>query len=180
MRENPPVNDVINLLDDFQPEGEEEIEIPYGQPLFYRLVALREINYTDPAGDEVQEFVPSLPTKVLLTNVVDNVNPSPPVITPTYQEIENDSQQVSELQQLKLSWTKTTYNGKYYLYKMNSTGNWNKLFEIQTNNPAYLMHVFAESIPKLDEDGETIYHRFKVSVENSSGLLNLTENIITI
>jgi hypothetical protein len=36
------------------------------------------------------------------------------------------------------------------------------------------------SLAKQDDDLNTIYHRFRVQVENSSGLLNLTQSELTI
>jgi len=35
-------------------------------------------------------------------------------------------------------------------------------------------------LPKTDEDGDNIYYRFKVMVENSSGLFSLEEKILII
>jgi hypothetical protein len=65
---------------------------------------------------------------------------------------------------------------------MNSVGNWNKLTEISSNDETELNYTFSDPVPKTDEDGDTIYHRFKVTVENSSGLLNLPgdEKILTL
>ncbi len=170
LTENPSEGEIITFFDDFYGSA----EIPFGRPIYYRLVALREVKYVDPEEDILQTYVPSLPTKILLSNVVDSVNPLPPVITPHYLEVDD------ELRQVKLSWTKTTYNGKYYLFKMNSMGNWNKLYDIRSNDPNDLHFTLSEALAKKDEDDNAIYHRFKVSVENSSGLLNLTENVLII
>ncbi len=51
-----------------------------------------------------------------------------------------------------------------------------------TNDQADLSYRFPDPIQKFDEenDDKEIYHRFKVTVENASGLLNTEENILTI
>ncbi len=36
------------------------------------------------------------------------------------------------------------------------------------------------ALDKQDEDGDTIYHRFKVVAENRNGLLSLEEKILTL
>jgi hypothetical protein len=79
-----------------------------------------------------------------------------------------------------LTWTKTTYKGQYTLLKMSAAGTWTKLFEIATNDAAELTYNMPAALSKIDEDGNTIFHRFKVSVQSTSGLLNLVENRITI
>lgn len=165
--------EVIEIVDDFTSGG--GLEIPYGEELYYRVVSLREVQYTKEAGGPLfTEYVPSLPTKAFKTRVVDSVNPEPPEITAHI-----GTTTPAEYQNVQLTWTKTAYNGRYTLFKMNSVGNWTKVFEIQSNDPVELAYTLPDPLPRED-DGDAIYHRFKVSVENASGLLNLTEKIITI
>jgi hypothetical protein len=165
------VNGVISIQDDFSDLS----FTPYGDPLFYRIVALREVIYEDIDNNTVITYVPSKPSKTLLSNVVDVFNPEPPQLAQIGGTLNND-----EIQGLTLKWNKTAYNAIYYLFQMNSRGNWNKVTEIRSNDETDLHFTFTDPVPKTDEDGDTIYHRFKVTVENSSGLLNLTEEILTL
>lgn len=153
---------------------------PYGEPLYYRLVALREITNEQ---DQL-EMVPSKPSEMLLTNVIDVINPEAPQITPTIGgTITNTNGQVTALTNVSLSWPQTVYNGTYYLYKMNSKGNWEKLWSKKTNsaqvsfpeNGDFTTWPQTANLSKLDDEGNVIYHRFKVSVENASGLFNLED-----
>jgi hypothetical protein len=148
---------------------------PFGDLLYYKIVAVKEINYVNAAGVNVTELVPSEPSKTLLTNLVDTINPIPPVLSHSF--VSADQNQIVGL---TLSWTKTSYKGSYTLLKMTAAGSWSKLFEISTNNISELTYTLPEALQKLDDDGNQIYHRFKVSVQSTSGLLNLTENRITI
>ena len=151
---------------------------PFGQPIFYRLTANRKILNED--GGE--EMVPSIPSDVALASIVDNINPEAPELS--YDSDPPTSSPV-ELQNVVLSWSKSVHNGTYYLYKMNDRGNWNKIFEITTNDNSVEVDLANTSLgsnvlSKEDEDGNTIYHRFKVDVVNASGLLNLSEKALVI
>jgi len=163
-------NPVI-FVDDFANDP----EIPFGDPLYFRLVALREVKYKDFALQDVVDYVPSQPTKILLSNVVDLKNPEAPEITATVA-----SSTSNELNGVKLNWSKTTYFGVYRLFKMNNSGNWNKIFEVKSNDPKDLEYSFSDPLPKLDEDQNPIYHHFKISVESTSGLLNLKDKMFTL
>ncbi|MEM9546258.1 MAG: hypothetical protein AAGA77_09795 [Bacteroidota bacterium] len=162
---------ILTVFDDFQYNG----FLPFGEALFYKIVAFREINYIDFNGDDVEDFVPSKPSKTLLSNIVDTINPSAPQLIETIL-----SSTPTELSGFTLNWNKTAHNARYFLYKMNPVGNWNKVFEVKSNDVTDLEYSFADPLPKVDENNNTIYHRFMVKVENSSGLLNLEENILTI
>lgn len=163
------------VIDDFS-----DVSFPlYGDPLFYRIVALREIvNEND-----LTEYIPSKPSNVVLTNIVDNVNPEPPHLSYT-----SDPPTISTpitLNNVVLSWEPTCYNGTYYLYVMTSSGNWQKIYEVRSNDPVISVDLADTdlqdgSIVKQDEDENTIYKRFRVQAENSSGLLNLTNDELTI
>ena len=48
------------------------------------------------------------------------------------------------------------------------------------NNPNFTDFKETLSLLKVDADGRTIYHRFRVQVENSSGLFNLSELEFTV
>jgi hypothetical protein len=170
-----------DVIDDFS-----DVQFPpYGDPLFYRIVALREVaNEFSPQPPllPVLEYFPSKPSNIVLTNIVDNINPPAPQISYTSGV---QTGPPLTLTNVVLSWPKTAHNAKYYLYKMNSTGNWVKIYEAASNSATISVALQntdwnSPDLVKEDADGNTIYHRFRVQVENSSGLLNLTENELTV
>jgi len=163
----------IRLADDF-----ESGFVPYGDPLFYRIVALRRI--TNPEGQI--EWAPSLPSKLLLTTVVDTVNPEAPEISFTSDGLSGSP---ATLTGVVLSWPATVYNGTYYLEKMNNVGNWVTIYRMKTN-AAVVVSLAATDLntdtllKENADDGRPIYNRFRVQVENSSGLFNLEDKVLTI
>jgi hypothetical protein len=165
--------DNLQIVDDFTGEL-----VPYGDSLFYRIVALRGITY-DKNGVVTKEYAPSKPSKLVLTGVVDVVNPIAPDFTIAYTGTINEN--TSEITNVKLTWQAITYNATYYVYKMNSSGNWVKIHEFKSNDLNIEVKLSetslaSDTLAKKDEEDNTIYHRFKVDVLNSSGLLNLEEN----
>ena len=169
----------VQVLDDF----ESDLFPLYGDPLFYRIVANREIKNEE----NETELIPSKPSNVVLTNLVDNVNPPAPIIVS-----ENGLTTAQELQEVILKWKPTCYNGTYRLQKMNDSGNWQQVYEIKSNdtfiqyppidiptgNPDFINFPVTNVLERFDEDDNPIYHRFRVQVENSSGLLNLNDEPI--
>lgn len=150
---------------------------PFGQPIYYRIVALRRILNER----EQVEYIPSEPSEVVFTNILDVSNPTAPEIN-YHNIIEPINGDVAEL---KLMWQPTTYNGTYYVYKMNEKGNWKLLHKVKSNEPMQ----FPENgdfsncpdlaiVKKLDADLNVVFHRFKISVENASGLFNLEDKIL--
>lgn len=178
----------INVGDDVIDDFSDVTIPPYGEPLFYRIVALREVaNEFSPQPPllPVLEYFPSKPSNIVLTNIVDNINPPAPQISYTATTITGPP---LKLTNVVLSWPKVAHNATYHLYKMNSTGNWVKIYSVQSNalTNTITLSTIIPALPnngdldKQDADGNTIYHRFRVQVVNSSGLLNLTENELTI
>lgn len=152
--------------------------VPYGDPLFYRIIALRRI--TNPEGET--EWAPSQPSKLLLTTVIDTVNPEAPEISFTSTGFTGSPVQITGV---VLSWPVTTYNGTYYLEKMNSAGNWVTIYRVKTNSNVTVnlaaTDLGTNILPKENEDDSwPIYNRFRVRVENSSGLFSLTDKVLTI
>lgn len=151
---------------------------PYGDPLFYRIVALRQIK-----NEQAQtEFVPSKPSNVVLTNIVDNINPPAPQISYTSDPPTGSPMQLNTV---VLSWPKTAHNATYHLYMMNAAGNWVKIYTIKTNDlivtvPLLSTELASGTLFKQDADLTTIYTRFRVQVVNSSGLLNIEQKELTI
>ena len=154
------------VVDDFS-----DLDFPlFGETIYYRLVALREItNELDQT-----EYIPSLPSNIVEGRVVDNINPEAPELTFI---VNNFTSPPAQIANIELSWEPTTYNGKYYLYKMTSSGNWQKVYEVASNQT---MNYTVSSLDTVDEDGDTIYHRYKVDAENANGLLNLDEKPVVI
>jgi hypothetical protein len=161
----------ILLSDDF-----EDGSVPYGEPLFYRIVALRQVN--NPNGG--MDWAPSQPSKVLLTTVPDTVNPEAPVITFTSNGVSGSPATMSNV---ILSWSPTVHNGTYYLDKMNATGNWVRIYRVRTNDNVTIdlaaTELGSNVLTKETKDGDaSVYHRFRVVTENSSGLFSLTDKVL--
>lgn len=163
----------ILLSDDF-----ENGFVPYGDPLFYRIVALRKVK--NPGGGT--DWAPSQPSKLLLTAVIDTINPEAPEITFTSN---GPSGSPATLTGVTLSWPTTVYNGAYYLDKMTGAGNWVTIYRMKSNT-AITVNLAAtdlgtDILPKESADeGSPIYNRFRVRVENSSGLFSLTDKVLVI
>ncbi len=166
------IDDVI--IDDFS-----DLDYyPFGEVLYYRLVAVRSVKtkvIDKDNGIYETEDVLSYPSSLILANVIDVINPESPELS--YTATENPTE--NRLEDVVIEWNPTAYNGTYYLYQMNNSGNWAELGRIEREN-ASMQYALPDSLPKTDEDGETIYYRFKVTVENSSGLFSLNEKILTI
>jgi|GEM_PF-1270102 len=168
------------IIDDFS-----DLAIPpYGETLFYKIVAVRRIQNEL----SLPEDILSLPSNPALTNIVDIFNPAPPRL---YSE--NGTSTPAVLQDVILRWKPTAYNGTYRLQKLNASGNWVQIYEekvkdadmqyppLDTSNlPDFTNYPETALLPRLDANGNPIYHRFRVQVENSSGLFNLTEFELTL
>jgi hypothetical protein len=168
---SPEADGSLIVADDF---GGEPF-IPFGEPLFYRLAWVREVRYEDATGAPHTAWAVSEPTATLLASLVDAVNPAPPV--PTVAILSTDA--ATGDRWIELSWPKTTHNGTYYVCQLAPSGNWFRLAALKTNS-AQPSFALPTPLPIADEDGDPIYYRFKVDVENSSGLLNLSDAPITV
>ena len=161
---------ILNIEDDFQ----DEQFIPYGETLYYRLVGVKIVEYLDIDDNTVVEEVYSLPSKVIRSNVIDNLNPEPPILEINYEDLNPDY-----FTNVSFNWEKTTHNATYYLLKMNSFGAWEVVYEAQTNEERISFNL-SQPLPKMDEDNQLIYYRFKIVVKNSSGISNLQEVVKTL
>src|SRR5207244_1377926 len=128
------------------------------------------------------DWAPSKPSKLLLTMVPDTTNPEAPEITFTSNELSGDP---ATLSGVVLSWPANAYNCTYRLQKMNSVGNWVTIFTMKTNDDIIVnlaaTDLGTDTLLKANaESDSTIYHRFKVEVENCSGLFNLEDKILII
>lgn len=156
----------------------EDGSVPYGDLLFYRIVALRKVS--NPNGGI--DWAPSQPSKLLLTTVPDTINPEAPEITFTSNELSGIP---ATLSGVTLSWGPTVYNGTYHLDKMNAVGSWVRIYRIKTNDIITIdlaaTDLETNILPKETEDGDvSVYHRFRVVTENSSGLFSLIDRVLTL
>lgn len=163
----------ILLSDDF-----ESGPVLYGDALYYRIVALRKVE--NPNGGT--DWAPSQPSKLLLTAVIDTINPEAPAITFTSNGLSGSP---ATLTGVTLSWPTTVYNGTYYLDKMTGAGNWVTIYRIKTNSATTVnlaaTDLGTDILPKEDPDeGRPVYNRFRVRVENSSGLFSLTDKVLVV
>lgn len=134
---------------------------PYGEPIFYRLAAIRRIKNEH---DEDIEIC-SVQSAMLLANIEDSTIPALP-------QIEYDSQTK------KLEWQPTCYKGTYRLYKMTSFGNW-ELIETYERSSTPMQYDVSQ-LPANDEYGNAVYHHFKVEVANTSGIESTNGQMLTI
>lgn len=148
--------------------------VPYGENLFYRLVWIRDVTYEDSNGAPQSAAAISEPTQTLLANLIDIVNPAAPVPTLHLVSITSAGEKF-----LRMNWSKTVHNGTYYVSRLAPSGNWIRLASIKKND-ALVTYDLLNPLPVDDEDGNMIYYRFKIDVENSSGLLNLVDVPVTV
>ncbi|MET1112331.1 MAG: hypothetical protein ABWX67_12460, partial [Allosphingosinicella sp.] len=148
--------------------------VPFGDPLYYRLAWVREVDYEDASAVPQMAEALSDPSETLLVNLVDVVNPEAP--RPAVALLATDASTGDKL--IELRWPKTTHNGIYYVAQLGPSGSWFRLATLKTNalQPSFAL---PTPLPISDADGETIHYRFKIDVENSSGLLNLLDAPVT-
>jgi hypothetical protein len=155
--------------------------VPYGDPLFYRIVASRIIEYSDRNGSIVIDYAPSEASKQVITNITENYSPESPVLGYASEPVLPNG----ELRQVVLFCNTTIYKGTYHLYKMNAQGNWVKIKATQSNSevvyfPLEDTTLNSNVLLTKNSDGETIYHHFKVIAENTAGMFSSRENIRTV
>lgn len=163
------------LFDDFS-----DLDFPpFGDPIFYRVVALREITNERNA----LELIPSLPSALARASIIDVNNP---VAAPLVFSSDPPSMSYPvQLANVILSWAKATHNATYYLYKQNGSGNWNRIYKQKTDASPVIVPLSSTDLGtgvllKQDAAGTPIYHRFKLEVENTSGMFSLNEDVLSI
>ncbi|MCV2487666.1 hypothetical protein OD917_22210 [Flavobacterium sp. SH_e] len=174
---------VWTIYDDF----EDLEEVPFGDGLFYRITVSKQIEYAKPESTTDNsiiniDYTPSQPSKITATIIVDNISPESPILETSGTVTGTNGETLTSV---IFNWEKTVYNGKYHLYKMNSQANWEKIHEISTNLqdvalPLQLTKLKTAQLTIKNEDGDRIYHHFKVISENSSGMLSSDEKILTL
>lgn len=116
-------------------EFEDLVEKPYSDPLFYRVVVSRKVEYSETdyfasgtISQTVVEQAPSLPSKVTVSTLVENYNPPSPELKYYSLPVAN-----STVTGGKFLWEKVCYKGVYHLYKMSNEGNWKEIARILNN-----------------------------------------------
>ena len=163
-------NESITIKDDFLNDA----ELPFGALLYYKLVGIKQINYVDVSNSPKSISVFSEPTKTLLANIIDAQNPETPHLA-----VDSKTEVDSVIEQIKFSWDKTCFNGKYQLFILRNDV-WQKIFKVESNDPIALNFTYPCNLNVENTLGEKIYYKFKVDVENTSGLINKESEILAI
>ncbi|CAM1343791.1 Ig-like domain-containing protein [Tenacibaculum amylolyticum] len=177
-------NNIWKLKDEFTDLG----YVPYGDPLYYRVTALREVEYADGSNTvkdghpQITEYVPSESSKLLISSIVENANPEAPTLEYNFDA---DSTDATLLNHVILKWDKKVHNGKYHVYKMNAQGNWVNIHSLSSNVEDVQLLLDDTSLGNgtlkvTTETGDVKYHHFKVVSENSTGMMSTEEKILTI
>jgi len=176
------LNNIWKIKDEFEDIG----YVPYSDPLYYRVTALREVQYVEGSNiadedhPEITEYVPSQQSKLLISSIVENFNPESPTLQYSF-----DENSPSLIDIVILKWDKKVHNGQYHVYKMTNQGNWEKIHSFQANFEDVQLLLADTTLQNgslliQNEDGDSIYHHFKVIAENSIGMLSTEDKIMTI
>ena len=165
------------IIDDFSDLG----YTPYGDPLFYKVIVQREVKYKDKDDVLVTEYAPSSASKMTITNIVENRSPNTPVLS----YYSSPLTAAHELSSVTFEWNKTVHNGAYTLHKMNASGNWEQIHELQSNDNTIQLALADTSVGSgtllvEDANGNPIYHHFKIVAKNFAGMVSKEEKILTI
>jgi hypothetical protein len=161
--------------------------VPFGDGLFYRITTSRKIEYADPGSTKENpiiniDYAPSKPSKITATVIADTISPESPELKASGSTTGANGE---ILKPVIFNWNKTVHNGKYHLYKMTRAGNWEKIYEAVSNLnditlPLESIESYTDELIIKNEDGQRIYHHFKVISENSSGMYSSEEKILTL
>jgi hypothetical protein len=159
-----------NILDDFNDLTKNNL--PINEDCFYRVISQKTI--VNEFGES--ELIDSTQSELFKVKLFDNENPKSPVITPS---IEGSNQDKNTLIGVKFEFDCDIYKGKYYLFGINNSGNWQLINSISNpNNLGTLSFNLGNVIIKENDDW--IYRQYKVVAENCSGLLSVEENILNL
>lgn len=170
----------LSIIDEF----EDLLQIPYGDAIYYRATVSREVSYT--IGEEAQEkmiteLAPSNASRLVISTITESTHPITPEIVYDIDESAGDASG----ENISLTWERTVYNPTYFVYKMNTQGNWVKIHEFESNEdvvyvPLTNTSLTPEELSVIDGESDSVFHHFRVDVENSAGLFNITKNLLTI
>lgn len=181
---------VVDLVDDNQidepvyivkDDFSDLMEVPYGDPLFYRVTVSREVEYAEAYGTTtITEYAPSQASKIVASFIVEVLAPQ----SPHLKFLSTAPNSNDEIHSVSLKWTKTAYKAKYHIYKMNNQGNWYKIYQLQRNENEIQVSLndtdLQDDTLVLSDNGQRKYHHFKVIAENTAGIQSTEENILTI
>ncbi|WP_299765226.1 Ig-like domain-containing protein [uncultured Dokdonia sp.] len=170
----------LTIIDEF----EDLLQIPYGDAIYYRATVSREVSYTIGEGEQekvMTELAPSNASRLIISTITESTNPITPDIFYTIDTSAGDASG----ENISIEWKQTVYNPIYYVYKMNTQGNWIKIHEFESNEEKVSLRLTETSLTPdelstIDGESDTVFHHFRVDVENSAGLSNVTKNLITI
>lgn len=156
-------------------------EVPFGDPLYYRITVSREIRYADKYGIIQTDYALSEATKMVITNVAENYTPESPVLTYASEPLST----AGNLSYVTLSWNKTAYKAKYHVYKMTSEGAWQEIAIVTSNKDTIYLpledtSLLTDMLSTKNGNGDNIYHHFKVLAENTAGMFSRNENVLSI
>ena len=159
--------DIVDTFNDYTKKS-----LPINETCYYRIVTqktiLNEFNES--------EQIDSEPSEVISITLFDNINPDAPILT---SHISGTNTNNDTLNSVTIQFNSTMYKGKYYLYTLNSVGNWQLINTItNANNLSALEFNIGNVIIKENESW--IYPQYKVVAENCSGLLSLNDNILNL
>jgi hypothetical protein len=122
----------------------------------------------------VVDYAESLPSKLIGTAIVENYSPESPVVN--YNAELYNAAIYAVLNYVTLTWNETVYKGNYYLYKMNSQGNWvviSKIIADRASKGVY--HIY-----EMDASGNWILASDLAPLHSLNGLLYLPLEMTTI
>lgn len=121
-------------------------QVPYGDPIFYRITVSRKIRYNDKDLVEITEYAPSEASKLIVTNINENYSPESPVLKYTAGDFNPATDSV--LNYVTFSWNETCYKGNYHLYKMTNQGNWIEIGRVMARKdlPAGTYEVYNQDV----------------------------------
>ncbi len=171
---------VLKITDEF----EDLAQIPYGDAIYYRATVCREVTYTLEKEDKnktITELAPSNASRLIISTITESTNPIAPELFYTVDTASGNNKG----ENISLQWKRTVYNPKYFVFKMNTQGNWVKIHEFETNEDLIRLQLSTtsltpEELSLIDETSNSTFHHFRVNVENSAGLSNIDKNLITI
>jgi hypothetical protein len=139
------------------------LPLPLGDTLYYRLAGVRTIINEF----ELPEAAVTYGSEVIAVRLIDTFNPEAPDLT--YHADTN-----------RLSWPPTANKSSYYLFSQNARGNWQRIYTVTPPDTGEMTYALPAPLPPEDADGNRVYYRFKVRVQNSAGLLNLVDKELTV
>ena len=108
-------------------------QIPYGDTLYYRVTADKQVEYAEYKNGEntvVIDYVSSQSSKLLALMLVETQNPASPILKGTGTRPDDDADFVNNV---IFEWDVTCYRGIYHLYSMSGQGNWKEIARLVTN-----------------------------------------------